>query len=369
MIISIITFIVVLGLLIFVHELGHFVAARKLGVAVEEFGFGYPPRIAGIKRKKTIYSINWIPIGGFVKLKGEDGEFKKESDSFSAKKIWKRFIILFSGVAMNFILAAFLISFGFMIGLPSVVDQTTAGNIRETKIQVVSVLADSPAQKAGLMTGDSILNIDGQKFDTVAEILKYNADKGTNPIKLVVLRENEEKALELTLAIVDEEGTTKIGAGLVKTGTVSYVWYRAIAQGFRATGYLTWQILSAFADLIKNLVITRTVSVDLAGPIGIAVISGRVARLGFIYILQFTAILSVNLAIINFIPFPALDGGRILFLIIEKIRRKPVTQKIEAMIHNVGFMILILLMMLVTLRDFSRYRESFINLFDKVIGS
>lgn len=270
---------------------------------------------------------------------------------------------------MNLVLAAFLISIGFMIGLPAVVDDTVTGEIRDSKIQIVSVLPESPAAQANLEIGDTILAIDGQHFSIVDEIVQYNAQKGTNPIELTILREGEEKSVELSLAIVDEENLPKMGAGLVKTGIVSYSWYLAIWEGVKTTVFFTWQIILAFANLIKNLIITQTVSVDIAGPVGIAVLTGQVAKLGFIYILQFTALLSINLAIINFFPFPALDGGRILFLIIEKIRHKPITQKIEAAIHNIGFMILILLMIVVTFHDFSRYRESIFNLFHRIIGS
>lgn len=369
MLTAIITFIIVLGLLILVHELGHFVAARKLKVAVEEFGFGFPPRIAGIKRNKIIYSVNWIPIGGFVKLKGEDGEYKKESDSFAAQKIWKRFIILAAGVAMNFILAALLLTVGFRFGLPTVIDDTTWGNIRDQKIQIVSILPNSPADQVGLEIGDTIFSINGQRFNDVDEILKYNASQGPIEVKLLISRANEEKEIPLTLAIIEEGRGAKMGAGLVKTGIVSYPLFQAAAEGIKATVLLTWQILTAFAALIKDLIISQTISVDLTGPVGIAVITGKVAKLGLIYILQFAAILSINLAIINFLPFPGLDGGRVLFLLIEKIRRRPITQKIEALIHNFGFIMLILLMLVVTLRDFSRYRQSFLDLFHRIIGS
>lgn len=369
MLIAIITFIIVLGLLVFVHELGHFVAARKLGVAVEEFGFGYPPRIAGIKRKKTIYSINWIPIGGFCKLKGENGELGGEKDSFVAQKIWKRFIILAAGVAMNFMLAAFLLSLGFMIGLPTVVEKGISGQISEEKIQVVSIMPESPAAQASLEIGDTISSINGRHFTTVEELKEYNAKNGPGQVTVEIIRGQETKEVSLDLAILDQENQAKMGAGLVKTGIVSYPWYHAIWEGIKATVMLTWQILLAFSDLIKNIIVNQTVSADLAGPVGIAVITGKVARMGFIYILQFTALLSINLAIINFLPFPALDGGRTLFLIIEKIRKKPVAQQLEAMIHNIGFAILIILMLLVTFRDFSRYKDSFLNLFNKIIGT
>ena len=152
----------------------------------------------------------------------------------------------------------------------------------------------------------------------------------------------------------EETGEAKIGAWLAETGIVSYPWYVAIWMGAKTTISITWQIIAAFYDILKNLVITQQVSADIAGPVGIAVMTGQVAKLGFIYILQFMAILSINLVIINFIPFPALDGGRVLLLIIEKIRGKPLNQRIEAAIHNIGFLMLLLLLLVVTFRDVFR---------------
>lgn len=368
MILTLIVFILILGLLVFVHELGHFVAARKNGVKVEEFGFGFPPRIFGIKKGETIYSLNWIPLGGFVKIKGEGGEDREDEDSFSNKKIWRRAVILAAGVLMNFVLAAVLLSIGFMIGLPQVINgENGNARIRDVKVQVVQVLEGTPAAEAGLLPGDAVLEIDGQKIEDVEAMQEYLGGKIDAPVKFVLERDGQKIDKEISPVFLVETGRGGIGVGLLKSGIVSYRWYLAIWKGAESAVLFTGEVAVAFYELIKNLVVTQKVSVDLSGPVGIAVLTGQVARMGIIYLLQFTALLSINLAVINFLPFPALDGGRILFLIIEKIRRKPVSQKIENLVHNIGFALLMLLVVLVTYRDVVKFSDKFVGLWDKII--
>ncbi|MFH2136092.1 MAG: RIP metalloprotease RseP [Patescibacteria group bacterium] len=368
MLLTIIVFILILGLLVFVHELGHFVAARKSGVKVEEFGFGFPPRIFGIKRGETIYSLNWIPLGGFVKIKGEDGENREEEDSFAHKKIWRRMVILAAGVLMNFILAAVLLSIGFMVGLPQVINgENGYAKVRDAKVQVVQILENMPAAEAGLEPGDAILEIDGQKIEDVEAMQNYLAGKIDTPVKFALERNGQKIEKEISPTFLIETGRGGVGVGLLKTGIVSYPWYLAVWKGAESAVLFTGEVAVAFYELIKNLIVTQKVSVDLSGPVGIAVLTGQVARMGIIYLLQFTALLSINLAVINFLPFPALDGGRILFLIIEKIRRKPVSQKIENLVHNIGFGLLMLLVLLVTYRDVIKFSDKFVGLWDKII--
>ena len=368
MILTIILLIVILGLCIFVHELGHFFSAKKMGVTVEEFGFGYPPRIFGIKRKGTIYSINWIPIGGFVKLKGEQGESKKDKDSFGHKKIWQRAIILSSGVVMNFILAFILISIGFSLGLPSVIDDniSSSAHIRDVKIQILEVTENSPAERAELKMGDIIVSVDGQSFIEIDDFQNYKNNKIDQEMNLKIKRGGEEIEKTIIPKDLENKGQGMIGAYLVQTGLVSYPIHESIWMGIKTTVSVTWLILKAIYEIIRNLVISQQVAADIAGPVGIAVLTGQVAKMGFIYILQFTALLSINLAIINFIPFPALDGGRVLFLVIEKIRGKAINQKIESLIHNIGFFLLILILVLVTFRDISRFSSTIREFFQKI---
>lgn len=373
---TIIVFIIVLGLLVFVHELGHFVASRIFGVGVEEFGFGYPPRIFGIKKGKTLYSLNWIPIGGFCKIKGVIGgdqaadAKKKENfegdDTFISKPVWQRFIILAAGVFMNIVLCIFVLSIGYIIGLPeSTVDLGARAKVTNQEIIVSMVEPNTPAATAEIQAGDAIKTIDDQSFTSVLALNDYNKTKGDQEINLTLLRNNEEINTSLTLQKLEQTGDIGMGVLLSETGTVQYPWYLAFWQGTKKTFLLLVYILQALAVIIQQLFSSGTVDGDVAGPVGIVVLTNQVTQMGFIYILQFTALLSLNLAIFNFLPFPALDGGRVIFLIIEKIRRKPVSEKIEGLVHNLGFAFLILLIILVTFRDVGKYNllNYFSNLF------
>jgi regulator of sigma E protease len=367
MISTIVIFILILGLLIFVHEFGHFIVAKRKNLKVLEFGFGFPPRLFSIKRGETIYSINLIPIGGFVKILGEEGEARSDPRSFASQSIRTRSLILSAGVLMNLLLAMVLLSIGFKIGLPQVID-SVEGKIRDVKIQIAFVAQNSPAEKAGLSLGDEIITVDGEKLDKVELIQERIKEKAGKEIKLEIKRGAEILEKKITPRENPPEGEGALGVGLVKTGVVSYPIFQAVIRGISSTFSIIAAIFIAFYEIIKNLIIGKPVTAELTGPVGIAVMTAHVARMGFVYILQFTAILSINLGIINILPFPALDGGRILFLVIEKIRRKKISQKVENLIHTIGFAFLILLMLLVTFRDIFRFKEIFINLWKKIVG-
>lgn len=385
---TLIIFILVLGLLVFVHEFGHFITAKKCGAKVEEFGFGFPPRLGGIVKvdgkwkfvgkskptdknfKNTIYSLNWIPLGGFVKIKGEAGEGENDPDSFVNKKIWQRAIILFAGVGMNVVLTAVLLSIGFGIGLPAVIsdEMPTTARVRDAEIQIITVVEDSPSEKAGIIAGDTILSIDNIVFENLTEFSDYTSSKENSALSVKIKRNEQELTKEITPAYLTEYDKVGLGVGTAQVGIVSYPWYIAPWEGTKETGYFLKEILFAFGGLFKNLVQTGNVGIDISGPVGIAVITGQAARLGIMYLLQFTAILSLNLAIINFFPFPALDGGRFIFLIIEGLRGKPVNRKIENIIHNIGFTLLLLLVVLVTYRDFTRFGGKMLEVLKRSFG-
>ncbi len=388
MILTFIVFVVILGLLVFIHELGHFVTAKKSGVKVEEFGFGLPPRIFGIYKDKksntwrkvgikthvtaeTIYSLNWIPLGGFVKIKGEQGENAEDSDSFVHKSIFKRILIVSAGVIMNILLAIFLFFIGYMIGMPKEIDSTTNSRfakIKNEEIIISAVFDGLPAKKNGIVTGDAIQSIDNNTFTTIEKIQEYMQGKKDTTINVQIKRMNQTITFTLTPEIIQETKKVGIGVGLTAIGTVSYPWYIAIFESVKITMYFIKEILIAFYNLIKNLIITHRVSVELSGPVGIAVMTGEVTRLGFIYILQFAALLSINLAIINFMPFPALDGGRVLFLIIEKLRGKAVNARIESLIHSIGLYVLLLLVVVVTYKDILKFSDKFKSLWSSLFG-
>lgn len=384
---TLLIFIAVLGILVFVHELGHFFTARLLGVKSEEFGFGFPPRICGwrkvngkrkffwgnqdiekIESEDTVWSLNWLPLGGFVKIKGENGD-GEDADSFGVQKAWKRIIILSAGVTMNFLLAMVLLSAVYMIGSPqAVTGEGSAAQVTDAQVQIMAVTADSPAEIAGLEIGDAIVSIDGESVEETDEVSKLIVDKASQDVLLVINRSGEEQDITVVPELNEESETGVIGVSLIKAGLVKYPWYQAIWLGIKSTFLMTWQILIGFGVLIKGLFVGLPAGVDVAGPVGIAVMTGQVAKLGVVYLLQFSALLSINLAIINFLPLPALDGGRVLFVLIEKVRGKPVDRKLEGIIHTFGFLFLILLIFVVTGRDIWKFKQAFIDFFQHLIG-
>ncbi|RLG09136.1 RIP metalloprotease RseP [Candidatus Pacearchaeota archaeon] len=358
MIFHILIFIIILSLLIFVHEFGHFYAAKKSGIKVEEFGFGFPPRIFGIKRGETIYSLNLFPIGGFVKIYGEEGEGKNDKRSFSSKSVLTRAIVLCAGVIMNVFLAVILLSIGYSIGLPQSIEDNIE-NVKNPEVKIVSVSLNSPAEKAGIIAGDSIIQLrkENEKLDItkVKQVQDFiNKYKGKEII-VKIKRENSILEKKLVPRENPPQNQGPIGVGLVRVGEVSYPIHKAILMGIKETVNLIYIIFSVLFKLLINLVTEGKLIGEIAGPVGIFVITKKAAKLGFIYLVQLTALISINLAIINILPFPALDGGRLLFLIIEKIKGKPVSKKAEKIAHSIGFAILIILMIIVTYRDILRF--------------
>lgn len=366
MLLTIIVFLLILGVLIFVHELGHFLTARRNGVKAEEFGFGFPPRIFGvwknektgkweavfgnrdIESKNTVYSLNIIPLGGFVKIKGEDRS-NLDQDSLTTKSAWIRVKVLGAGVVMNFLLAWIIFSTTFMIGAPTAVDAQKEG-IEDIKIQISQIAPESPAEKAEIKVGDEILG-----FSNIEKFQKFAQENKGKEIEVSIQRGKETKEIMITPREVFPEKEGPLGVAVVETALISYPWYESIWKGLLAVFDMVVLIVVAFFTIIKNLLFGQPVGVDVSGPVGIAVLTRQVTELGLIYVLQFTALLSINLGIINAIPFPALDGGRILFILIEKIKGSPVTQKTEQLFHTVGFFLLIALMVAVTLRDVLKF--------------
>lgn len=354
---TILLFIAILAVLILVHEFGHFFVAKRSGAKVEEFGFGFPPRILGIKRGETIYSLNLLPIGGFVKIYGEDGEEKKDPRSFAARSILVRAFIIGAGVAMNMLLAIVLFSAGHFVGLPQVLDEgTPESRVKNVQVRITDVAKDSPAAAAAIQVGDTIRELqfrDEELVDvrTIGEVQKFIGEHHSETITLVLTRAGESISKELIPRENPPQDEGAVGIAMIRTGEVSYPLYLAPFKGIESTYLVTVGTLSALGGIIGDLVTKGKVSGELSGPVGIAVLTGQVQKMGFIFLLQFMALISINLAIINALPFPALDGGRLLFLGIEKIRGKPVNQKYERIAHTVGFALLIFLMILITFRD------------------
>jgi len=357
MLLTIIAFIIVLGILVLAHEFGHFIAAKKAGVIVEEFSIGFPPRVLSFKKNGTRYSIGIIPLGGYVKMLGELEE-SKNPGAFENQTPGKRLIISIAGVVMNFLLAWFLFSLVFAIGATplTINPDKVPGEKISTKIVVFSVADNSAAKQAGIEPGDVILrgeqNHTTTLFKNAEDLAVYtNSHKGQE-INLVIDRQGNELNKEINLP--NQEAP--LGVGLGEQSTVRVPWYKAPLVGLYETGQLIKMVFLFLGNLVYGIFSKGQVSGDVGGPVAIYVYSGIFFRMGIIAFLQYIAALSVNLALVNFLPIPALDGGRLFFIIFEKILgKKIVKEKVENIIHMVGYGILLLLILLITLRDIRRY--------------
>ncbi len=383
---TLLIFLLVLSVLVLVHEVGHYVAARVFGVKADEFGYGIPPRIIGFvkvgkKWKKvgrtdrkeyenTIWSLNWLPIGGFVRIKGEQGDGENDADSFHVKPIWQRIIILAAGVGMNWVLAAILLSIGLALGVPTVVDQLPSGaTVEQREVAIIETLKGSPAEQAGVKEGDVIVRIGPDDAKTLDQVRDLIVSQGTRPFTLLLRRDGQEISLNVTPVYLPEAKRTGIGVGLIDTGIVRFPPLLAIRNGIVLTGTYTKAVLLTFIDLFRDLVKGGGETAEqVSGPVGIAVITGRIAKQGIMPLVQFAAILSINLAVVNFLPIPALDGGRALFLVVEGLRRKAIRRTTEALIHNISFLILLALIALVTLRDLGRYGGAIVGGLRGLVG-
>lgn len=359
---NILVFIIVLGILIFVHELGHFSFAKLFKIRVDEFGFGYPPRIAKIgKWKETVLTINWIPFGGFVKIFGEadDGRELNEQEkkeSLIYKPRWQQFLVMFAGVLFNFLFAWLLFSALYFSGVTASLSSVPESyKVHDTRVVVSSISEGSPAFEAGLQAGDEIKELFSQDFqipitvENIDENIRFfneQGEKGENA-GLVVLRNGELTIVEVQPVEDIIPGKYGIGIAIDKVGKLDLNIIQAASLGFKNTLFMTKEIALSFWHLI-----TGSISFDnVSGPVGIVKQIGQASSIGFSYLISFTALLSINLAILNLIPFPALDGGRILIILIESIIRKRIKPVITNWINVVGFFVLILLMVVVTIKD------------------
>ncbi len=396
---TLLVFLIILGLLVLSHEFGHFIAARKSGMKVYEFGFGFPPRCCGLQRlvkkdgstvlKKwrfvwnrkdaeelsrevdgwipnTLYSFNYLPIGGFVKIKGEEGE-NTDADSFVSKSFTSKAITIVAGVVMNILLAAVIFSFGFMIGLPQSVDGLDDSvKVKNRQLQIMQVLPDMPAAKADLKAGDVVVQIDEISSPHLKQMQDYVDRNKEKEIYIQITRGEEVFDKKITPMVYKDTGKGGFGVSITEVGIIQYPWYRAIYEGVILTFLYLKAILVAFYFIIKGLFTGAGVSSAISGPIGIAVMTGQIAKLGVHYLLNFTAVLSLNLAILNILPIPALDGGRLVFLAIGKLFKKNIAMKYEQVAHSIGFLLLMLLVVIITVKDIGRFTGGFKSIIDKI---
>lgn len=352
-----ITLIVIVGLvvLILAHEFGHFITAKMFGVKVEEFGIGYPPRLFGKQIGETLYSVNLLPLGGFVRIHGEDEtdeNHKKDETldmptiqrSFAHQAIWKRTVILIAGVTMNMLVGWFIFSGILMTGSPA-------------HLAITEVAKDSPAYAAGVRPNDFIVGArlgitafsDPIKSEDFIAVMKEVAGK---KVSLDILRDGKTISLEINSRVNPPVGEGSLGISLADAGVAKQSFFRAIQNGFIATVTIFWLTLKGFFSLIIGLFTTPgTALAGVAGPVGVFGIAAQTGKMGLVYLFQLVALISVNLAVLNLIPFPALDGGRVFFLLIEKLKGSPVSSKTQRVVNTVGFATLILLMVFVTIHD------------------
>lgn len=362
-------FILVLAVLVLVHEFGHFVAARLFKIDVEEFGIGFPPRATSWKRGKTLWSLNWIPLGGFVRIRGEEKHDPKDHHAFGNKPAYVRSIVIVAGVAMNLLLASLLFSAGFMMGVPQIAeDLPKNAHPRELDVQIMEALPGFPAEAAGLRVGDVLLSLDGHPYTTVTEIQDYVNTAGDKSIQVEARRGKKHLVVDIAPKLKPDTNRYILGVALIETAIVAYSPPVAIAKGFAATGYYVKEIVVSVFDLVKSLFTEQKSGAEFSGPVGIAVLTGRVAKLGLTYLLQFVAILSVNLAVVNVLPIPALDGGRLMFIILARLRGHEIRPKIEAAMHRIAFFLLLGLVLIVTANDLAKYRDQILQALKAVFG-
>lgn len=360
MIFSVIAFIFVLTTLVMVHELGHFLVARKNKIKVEEFGLGLPPRIWGKKYKGTLYSINWLPFGGFVRLLGEDSEGAdlKKKGSFYLASARVRAAVVVAGVAVNYFVAVVLLyvvlaGSGFKFSVPLIVDHTFrfANNTKE--VVMAGFTPDSALHALGVKPGDVIEKINGKDAINV----QYSKDEIKNSLSEINLQlkttTGEEKNIKVNAVEID--GKKVLGVYLADQTVISYdTFFQRLFSGFSQTINLAEFSVKVMGGLIGSAFSTgnfESASQAVSGPVGIAVFTKAAIDSGWMVFIQLVALLSLNLAMVNILPIPALDGGRLFFIIIEMVTKKRVSAKFETVVHTAGFVFLIALTFLVTAND------------------
>lgn len=340
---TLIYFVLVLGITVLIHEFGHFIFAKKAGVYVYEFSIGMGPRIFKFTRKndETEYSIRLFPIGGFVSMAGEELEDEKiKKDKQLCNKSWSdRFLTISAGVVFNFILAIILL---FIVGL--------INGVPTNDTTIVTLEKDYQIIETGIKKGDKIVKINDVKINSYEELaLELTVNNGKT-IEMTVLSDNKEKTYSVEPSSIVENGKDVYKYGFTLGNKKDKNFISALKYGFTKTGKLVKQM----ATIIKYLITGKLNLNSLSGPVGIYKVVGEAKNAGFINIIYLIAYLCINVGFINFIPFPAFDGGRLLFLIIEKIKGSKVNSKIENTIHTIGFALLMILMLLVTYNDILR---------------
>lgn len=358
---SLFLFIVILVALIVVHELGHFSVAKWFKIRVDEFGLGFPPKLGGIRRGETEYTVNAIPFGGFVRIYGEDGDAGEgDSRSFARKNRGIQAAVIAAGVIMNVLFAWVLLSAGYMHGLPATADHQGFGEVRNVETTIVQVLAGSPAEEAGIVPGSHVYEVRSEtgafmERDGLADDVRHFIAQHSGEVLTLELAEGEriyEVTLQPEAGLVEDRRI--LGIVLEDAGTLQLPVHLALLEGAVLTYHLTIDTAIGLYDFFSGIVVGQADFSSVAGPVGIVGVVGDASRLGLAALITLTAVISINLAIINLIPFPALDGGRLLVVALEAISRRTFPKRFLGTYNLVGFALLILLMVVVTYHDIAK---------------
>ncbi len=353
---SIIIFLVILSVLIIIHELGHFSVAKKFGIRVDEFGLGYPPLAKKLFRwKGSDFTLNWLPFGGFVKIYGENPaeENLNSPESFQSKNRGIQAAVLVAGVFFNFLFAWLLVSIGFFTGVPSPAGLDVP--LENPKTVITLVVPGSPADLGGLKAGDTVVSLSRGTQIFEGKMGPENASafiaSSEAPITFTIERGDNisEKSIKPEKNIIADRPA--VGISMETIGTVHLPLHRAVWEGLKITISLTLLTGKAIINLIGQAFVGKADLGSVTGPVGIVGMVGDMRELGMAYLITFTAMLSINLSIINLLPFPALDGGRLLFVGIESVTRKKIPARFFNAVNAAGFALLIFLMILITIRD------------------
>ncbi len=349
--------IAIFASLVLFHELGHFVMARRNGVDVEEFGFGFPPRLFGRRFGRTLYSLNLLPFGGFVRLKGENSDTRSPG-SFAAAKYVTKAKVLLAGVGANTLMAYLILVWLCLTGLPPLLgNQFTLGQptySQPKQVMAAEVEKGSPAEQAGLKQGEVIISGNGQSFATETDLIAFTKQQAGQDVALVLKSAGVERSVEVKLRPADSKDGF-LGVTPLATYKLKYGW-KAPLVALGLLGQLVWETLAAFGRLFVGLVSHGQVSNQVAGPVGIVALVGNLVHLGLAYLLALVASISVSLAVLNVLPIPALDGGRLTLITVQHLSRHRLSARTEGLINFGGLALLILLSIVVAIVDISRLR-------------
>lgn len=353
-----IIFLIVLTLLVFVHELGHFLAARFFGIRVDEFAIGFPPKIWSKVWGKTRYAINLLPLGGYVRIYGEHPEDEVTSESILSKSRWQQAIVLVAGVTFNIIFAWLLLSSSLVIGSKTTTDGFPQSTVKDRSVMIDFVAADSPAASAGLKPGIELITVSDSSATLSSSTLTVSAVQNliasSSRIALTYKENSQIKSVAITPKDGIVEGKKAVGISMSEIGTVQMNPFYALYFGAIQTYHLSVNVVNGLSHFIGNIFIGQANFKDVSGPVGIAGVVGEASRMGLAYLITITAVISVNLAAINLVPFPALDGGRLVVVAIEAIVRRPLKPAVINWVNIIGFLFLIALMLLVTFKDVAK---------------